>query len=369
MPCIVNTSTDTTLNCHMDLSGAPDVYTRLPATVSVVNRGQALWKTENMQDRSVVFKPHNAGITPAIGSLAGGTLVIISGGGFPEDPDDVEVEVGASQCVVKSTTYTEIHCETGEGTEGVETVKVSLQTNGFGQELNCTDSPCSFEYSAAVTTVVSDWSPVNITGLTNIITLTGNFSGLDQGSISISAGPKSCELMTKSDTEITCRLTDLVSGSHDLSVRISPSGLADIQTSATTVTVAGDIDTVTPNVGSINGGTEVTITGSVFDPDSSEVHIGDSKCEIVSVSHDSITCVSSAHSAEDVDVVITTALTTITGSGMYDYSEASTPVVNSVTPTSGIHLLYTSMGEILAGRKIADFKKIIMKRCLQMAQF
>lgn len=61
--------------------------------------------------------PEVNSVSPATGSLAGGTIVTIRGRGFPTfelDPSDtLAVTVGGSPCTVTHTSYSEVRCTTG----------------------------------------------------------------------------------------------------------------------------------------------------------------------------------------------------------------------------------------------------------------
>jgi hypothetical protein len=52
------------------------------------------------------------GVSPASGSLAGGTEVVIRGHGFSMDEEDIHIEMGGSKCEVVSSTLEEIICIT-----------------------------------------------------------------------------------------------------------------------------------------------------------------------------------------------------------------------------------------------------------------
>ncbi|KAH8082105.1 hypothetical protein JL720_8631 [Aureococcus anophagefferens] len=53
-------------------------------------------------------------VSPALGSLEGGTLVTIAGGGFSDDASLVHVDVAGAPCDVVSSTLVEVVCRTGD---------------------------------------------------------------------------------------------------------------------------------------------------------------------------------------------------------------------------------------------------------------
>ena len=58
----------------------------------------------------VQFYPRIDSVAPAAGSLAGGTAVVIRGGGFSMDVKDVTIKLGGSDCAVTFASIEEVHC-------------------------------------------------------------------------------------------------------------------------------------------------------------------------------------------------------------------------------------------------------------------
>ena len=63
---------------------------------------------------TVQYYPHVEKVTPSLGSLAGGTLLTLRGGGFSDDKDLVSVDVAGINCDVLSSTLVEITCRAGD---------------------------------------------------------------------------------------------------------------------------------------------------------------------------------------------------------------------------------------------------------------
>ncbi|KAH8075485.1 hypothetical protein JL721_1495 [Aureococcus anophagefferens] len=63
---------------------------------------------------AVQYYPHVQSVSPALGSLEGGTLVTIAGGGFSDDASLVHVDVAGAPCDVVSSTLVEVVCRTGD---------------------------------------------------------------------------------------------------------------------------------------------------------------------------------------------------------------------------------------------------------------
>jgi hypothetical protein len=86
--------------------------------------------------------------------------------------------------------------------------------------------------------------------------------------------------------------------------------------------------------GAVAGGTAVTVSGTNFYVGSPTVTFGGAAATSVSVvSRTAITCLTPAHVAGVVAVVVTTHSGSGTGAGAYEYIDP--PTVTSVTPVEG----------------------------------
>ena len=98
------------------------------------------------------------------------------------------------------------------------------------------------------------------------------------------------------------------------------------------------VSSISPNTGSTQGGTLVTIVGSGFSPipRRNSVLIGDHECAISSSTYSEIVCVTSEGEAGDEEVrVIVNDFEAETSTG-YEYAASSTPTISSVSPVIGI---------------------------------
>lgn len=139
------------------------------------------------------------------------------------------------------------------------------------------------------------------------------------------AGKVPCSIVenaTSAET-IECTLVDYESGFYHVDVHVAGKGLASVRDNAAlapgphrnateaarsnspypVVFLAASIRGVSPSVGSIMGGTEITISGSGFSPILSRVSVmlGNCLCDVTDASLDSITCVTSACDALGAD--------------------------------------------------------------------
>ena len=96
-----------------------------------------------------------------------------------------------------------------------------------------------------------------------------------------------------------------------------------------------DVTSCTPDSGSTAGGTGVTIAGANFTGATGVTFGGDAATSVSVVSDISITCVTPAHAAGAVDVVVTTSAGSGTLTNGFTYINPA-PTVTSITPTSGL---------------------------------
>jgi len=132
-------------------------------------------------------------------------------------------------------------------------------------------------------------------------------------------------------------------GSTNLSYTVTASDLTngiavdpennDFVTATCTPEPVPTVTSVSPNIGSITGGTSVTITGMNFGGASAVTFGGTSVASFTIVSATSITTTTPAHAAGAVDVAVTTGAGTGTGSSAFTYTAA--PTVTGVSPNRG----------------------------------
>lgn len=93
------------------------------------------------------------------------------------------------------------------------------------------------------------------------------------------------------------------------------------------------VDTVSPDYGSVDGGTSVTITGTGLAGVTGVTFGGSSATNLVIVNDTELTCDTPAHAAGVVDVVATNPISSDTVTDGFTYY--APPVIDSVTPSSG----------------------------------
>ena len=305
---------------------APSVSS--PSTVDVVattvNGSSAITGAGN--DFQYLGAPSVTGVTPAAGPIAGGTVVTISGSGFTNATQVRFGTVLATGVTVSSDGSITVIAPAGSA--GV----VDITVTGPGG----TSTPSSsdqFRYAAAasITGISPDTGSVN-GGATITITGTG-FTGATQ----VTIGGVTATFTVVNDTTITLVTPAGLAG--DRSVRITtPGGISPVSPAATyTYAAAPSVTGLTPSVGPVAGGTQVTITGTGF-TGATSVSFGGSTVTPTVTSDTSLTVATPAHAAGTVDVTVTGPLGVSATSVDTEFrfvEPGSAPVLSTITPDRG----------------------------------
>ncbi|MEV8254482.1 IPT/TIG domain-containing protein [Rhodoglobus sp. NPDC076762] len=262
--------------------------------------------------------PTVTSISPDEGPLAGGTTVTIIGTGFTGatgvtfDGDD-----GTSFTVVSDT---EITVTTPAGSQGTAAVVVE-HPNGDADGGD-------FTYLAAP--IITGIAPVaGPTSGGTSVTLTGTgFTGATGVTFDGDAGTS---FTVVSDTEITVTTPAHAAGAVE--VIVAHPGGASIPA---TFTYRADptVTLVSPNAGPLEGGTEVTITGTGFTGATGVTFDGDDGTSFTVVSDSEITVTTPAHAAGAAAIVIQHPIAD-TAAGDFTYAATGIPIVNSMWPLVG----------------------------------
>lgn len=286
--CSVTSSTDTQISCRINTATSPPVNTHLMISIHVHNRGNALIQIDSPINETLKLRPIISGFTPTVGSLAGGTKTTIKGSGFMGLR--AIVTIGSVECKITRVTYTEIDCSTGR-LANFEEKSWPLNVYINNEAAICNQSECLFNYTLAATPVVVDILDREIRSSAEQVTLTGVRFGSNASLISVAVGPTVCNVTQVNNTHIICVVYGAPAGNHKLHVHKFPSGNAWYNTSDTVQCIAS-VTGVTPNRGSIYGGTEIIIDGVGFDPTFGRVSvtIDGNLCNIMSVTYTKVTC-------------------------------------------------------------------------------
>lgn len=282
--CLMMAATEDSLVCSLPqvVTGAYEVV------VNVLSKGFARHVGDaapfTVEGELVVIS-----VSPTSGSIGGGTLVTITGGVFPEqEPEKVSIrfeEIGGSYSSVvselESISYNEIVFKTPPNSQiAAGYVNVVLSVSGRTHEF-------AFGYDEALSSIVTSITPNLVSAVEpTLLTIAGTgLGGLasEVTSITLAGDPCIIRSVEADGSETTCmwypmdntqlvncdvqceRLVDGVPRtSHELLYNVAGRGLAIGASGALSVRVALEINSVSPDHGSLLGGTAVTITGAGF---------------------------------------------------------------------------------------------------------
>ncbi|MBA2405407.1 MAG: IPT/TIG domain-containing protein, partial [Bdellovibrionales bacterium] len=183
----------------------------------------------------------------------------------------------------------------------------------------------------------------SVFGITSLSSTTGPTTGGTSITINgegftfingVDFGSDACtSVLVVSSSKITCTIPAHAEGAVQVKVYGDANRTATATYTYTSTTPT--ISTFTPSVGPLTGGTPININGTGFLAGAS-VTVGGSVCTSVSIlSSTSLTCLVPAKSAGSYTVVVTN-LDGLSATAGTTYSYQITPIVNSVSPTSGV---------------------------------
>uniref|UniRef100_A0AAV2K2B6 IPT/TIG domain-containing protein n=1 Tax=Knipowitschia caucasica TaxID=637954 RepID=A0AAV2K2B6_KNICA len=319
-PCHVINSSNTDVFCRLSADSELPVGIAHALALRVDNLGSAIVMVTDEMQRRFVLLPVVDSVWPHIGSTNGLTRLSIHGSGF----SDGAVTAASTKCPIVSVNYTHITCDTYSSQ--ANTGDVLYQAGPIRSSCH---SNCSFEYSTAVTPSVSKLSTYSVSGPSRV-EISGVGFGNRTGDVFVTVGSAEADVLSVADDNVTIAVGALPAAQHRVKVIVRSKGLANRQFSITSEAKAS----LSPQGGSVEGGTPVVFTGNGFAPGNTNVTIGGKPCIIESVTPSELRCHSPPHSqgAAEVQVLVfSQKYPTLT----FNYSSDLTPVVSSVSPPSG----------------------------------
>ncbi|MBH0009803.1 IPT/TIG domain-containing protein [Salinibacterium sp. SWN1162] len=269
-------------------------------------------------DFTYLANPSVTDLAPTSGPLAGGTEVTITGTGFTGATGvTFDGDAGTSFTVVSDTEITVSSPAHGAGAAAV-VVEHPIVDAAAG-DFTYTDGP-------AIASLTPDIGPV--AGGT-VVTITGTgFTGATGVTFD---GEDGTSFDLVSDTEITVSSPEHDAGAVNV-VITHPGG--DSAPEPFTYLATPAVTLVSPNAGPLEGGTEVTITGTGFTGATGVTFDGEDGTSFTVVSDTEITVTSPAHDAGIAEIVIQHPLAD-TVAGGFTYAASGIPIVNSMSPLQG----------------------------------
>ncbi|KAL6460366.1 hypothetical protein MHYP_G00303320 [Metynnis hypsauchen] len=319
--CLVTNSTSTEITCLLSSDSGAPVGVAFPLQVQVNNLGAAMFTMPSELSRRVVILPVVDSISPSSGSTSGRTRLTISGSGLTGGM----VTVAGVPCIVVSSNYTQVLCDTSPSVPHIGAVSVSV-----GVVSSSCSSDCSYEYSAALAPQVSSVYPSSVSGNQTTVFIGGTGFGSSLGNLAVFADNIVLQVTNVTDSNITVSVGALPAGPHSLQVVVRNKGLATGSATLTSVPLAS----LQPTSGSLAGGTLLMITGNGFVAGNTSVMVGIYPCSILQVTPSTVQCLTHSNSEQLVQVKIQ-VFGVIYPLLSFNYSREQTPKITSISPTTG----------------------------------
>ncbi len=301
-----DTATSITVTAPAGSVGAADVVVTT-ASGSVTDTGGYTY----------VAAPTISSVTPNEGPVAGGTSVVIAGTNLA---DATSVTIGGTAATVTADSATSITATTPARSAGVADVVVATAGGSV------TDTG-GYTYVAAptISSVTPDKGP--LTGGTSITIAGANLAD----ATSVTVGGTAATVTANTATSITATTPAGSVGVADVVVTTAGGSVTD--TGGFTYEGVPTITSVTPDTGSVLGGTAIVIDGTnLLYPTS--VTIGGRAATVTDDGPTSIDVTTPVGAAGAADVVVTTAGGSVTDTGGFTYAAVAPlpPTVTGVTP-------------------------------------
>ncbi|XP_048585401.1 fibrocystin-L isoform X2 [Nematostella vectensis] len=239
---------------------------------------------------------------------------------------------------------------------------------------SCSSRKCTFQYNPSATPTLTSISPTAGTSGTELTINGTGFSATPQDNI-VNIGETPCNVTSSTSTLITCTLGHAHGGLREVSVRVQNKGFAVYKNSQRVrrSTYRGSsklmfeylitVISVTPNIGSIAGGTRVTIFGEGFSYTAAGIAVsfGETPCVIIKATVSQIQCITTKHSAQSVDIQVQVGDKLGKKAVAFTYDASVTPEISYIGPltqsVSGGNIImirgrgFGSSGKIMIGSK------------------
>jgi glucose/arabinose dehydrogenase len=283
--------------------------------------------------------PTVTSITPSSGNINGGTAVTVMGTGFLAG---ATVKLGGTAAtgvtLVSSTSITAVAPAHAAGAVNVLVTNTDAQSGTLTSGFTYNTAPVS-NPAPTVTTIAPNAGTIN--GGT-AVTIRG--TGFLAGATVKLGGTSATAVTVVNSTTISATTPAHAAGATSVVVTNTDAKAGTLNNGFTfngppPPNPAPTVTSITPNSGTTNGGTAVTIAGSGF-LTGATVKMGGTNTQVLAVVNSTlITAIAPAHTAGAVDVVVTnTDSKTGTLTSGYTYSAAPNPAptVTSINPNTGV---------------------------------
>ena len=291
------------------------------------------------ESASVVTSVANlTSVSPARGSLQGGTTLTISGTGFLSDVTAISVDIGGSPCEVNFANYSTIMCITNSNSEGEHDINVQITgLASFPQD------SLTYEYTMSSTPRANTISPTS-GQRGDMVTINGSGFGADPGFVSVDFNSSPCIVISgmSSDSSVVCELGGHFAGAVLPEVTVEGMGTGITDNGALFNYILETSGSPSNSTGSFAGMNTITIPIDGADPVNTTVTICGEVCTIsreVVQTERAISCIvppaDYTLGSLTCDIMINSSGDSVTISNGYTYDINLTPFVDSINRTRG----------------------------------
>ncbi|CAF1377186.1 unnamed protein product, partial [Adineta steineri] len=275
--CTVLSATTTSISCT--ISNAPSgIYT---VGINVTGKGYALESTSF----TVTIPLQITSISPSSGGAGGGYTLTVTGTGFSQN---AVVTVDNNICSNPIITNFSIITCIVPATTAINNIQVIVSVVDGTSVVN---GPSLFTYNVNNTPTITSLSSSVVRVAGEQLTIIGTLFGTN--SISVLIGNSTATIVSSSNTQIVVILPSLPAGIYPVYV----STINGYARPSTQIEYRFYVQSVSPQVGSLYGGTDVYVQGQGFDNSTTVNFTNDASeipCNVVSVQSTQIHCVTTA---------------------------------------------------------------------------
>ncbi|XP_069771791.1 PKHD1 like 1, tandem duplicate 1 [Narcine bancroftii] len=271
--CPIMELTDTEITCLI----GPANTTVSPLTVYIAELGFA--KHSVNPAFTFTYQLEVTSVSPSEGSTEGGSTLRISGSGFTPRS---AVLIGEKACPILTQSPAQITCTSPPAPVGVANISV------FTDEAHIT-LPSVFTYTEVKMPTILQITPTasSVAGGSRL-TIYGSDFGSWSENTSVFVGNSECPILQWWANNVTCQLPSLAPGHYPIWMHTPDSGVVNIS-----IEYVLRVTGMAPRLGSLYGGTTITISGAGFSPIpvDNAVHLGPFRCPVIFASPNVLECV------------------------------------------------------------------------------
>uniref|UniRef100_UPI00398F2CC2 PKHD1 like 1, tandem duplicate 1 n=1 Tax=Pristiophorus japonicus TaxID=55135 RepID=UPI00398F2CC2 len=307
---------DTSMNCTV----GPVPVGQHSLRVLILNQGVS-------PEGIPVTSAAKASLSPASGSINGGTILSITGNGFVQGGTTVMVH--GSPCHILSVTPGEIQCVTPPCPPGAVDVNVAVHSMAYPL--------LQFTCNQTETPDILAVSPMTGTSGTTI-TIVGSSFGSVASNIAVSIDNVLCNVTIANDSSVECVVGHHAGGTFPIILKHARWGYAG---SGLSFQYELNITSIIPTEGNFGGGAILTLKGAGFDQQKSQVFVCDSECKVEPSASTSSTlyCYVPPNNGTEpqqmCDVFVVNGDDLSQLSNGFTYTSTLTPVITAIDPSRG----------------------------------